>query len=89
MQPTPEINSNSQNSSKPRLEELIKSIKDLKPEEQQHLVNQVLGKENGPTIVLGNNNLTGSVVFQINLMDASQAADILKSISLRIESEGK
>jgi hypothetical protein len=61
----------------------------LKPEEKQHVVNEVLGSESGISIVLGNNNLTGSVVFQINLMDASQATDILKSISLRIENEGK
>jgi hypothetical protein len=66
------------------LEEIIAEIKELNPEERIHLISEVVSKESGISIVLGNNQLKGEVVYQINVFSGDRATQLLRDIADRL-----
>ena len=86
---TSQADPDSQTNSPLSLESILQAIGNLQPDDKNTLVNEIVGKEPNISIVLGNNNLAGSVVFQFNIMSSEQATQVLNAVRDRIESEGK
>lgn len=74
------------NQKESRIEDVLPLVEKLPVEEKAQLVKKLLGTE-GLSVVLGNNQLTGSIIVQINTMGKEDLSEILKAIALKIEKQ--
>lgn len=68
------------------LSDVLPLIEKLPVEEKAQLVKKLLGTE-GLSVVLGNNQLSGSIIVQINTMGNEDLSDILRAIATKIEKQ--
>lgn len=69
------------------LEALIPLIEKLPLDDRLLLLERLIGKQSGLSVVFGNNQLSGSVIVQINQMSPDQLGDILQAIADRIRGD--
>jgi hypothetical protein len=69
-----------------RVEDLFAVVEDLPPDKKAELVQRLL-KSNDLNVTFGNNQLSGTIIVQINAMDQAALGDILQAIASRITSE--
>ena len=65
-----------------RFDDLLNIVDSLSVEEKTILVKRLLP---GMSVTFGNNQLSGSIVVQINAMDREVLADLLEAIANRIK----
>jgi len=68
------------------LEKIYESIQPLPVSDRIKLVKRLLA-ESGLSVVLDNNGSEDNPVIQVNTMDPTQIADVMRAIANRIESE--
>ena len=64
------------NQKESRIEDILPLAEKLSVEEKAQLVKKLLGTE-GLSVVLGNNQISGSIIVQINTMRNEDLSDIL------------
>lgn len=69
------------------LEHLYLQADRLSVDEKAELIKRLLNSS-GLNVTFGNNQLSGSIVVQVNAMDKAAIADILEAIASRIAKEG-
>lgn len=69
-----------------QLENLLQTVDGLSTEEKATLIKHVLG-DPGLSVVFGNNQLSGSIIVQINTIDRSALGDLLEAIAERVRTE--
>lgn len=69
-----------------RVEDLFSIVEELPPDKKAELVQRLL-KSNDLNVTFGNNQLSGTIIVQINTMDQAALSDILQAIASRITSE--
>jgi hypothetical protein len=70
------------------LEEILPVLESLPVEEKAKLIQRLIGKQSGLSVVLGSSHLHGSIIEVINMMSCDELSEILKAIAQRITSEG-
>lgn len=71
------------------LSKIIEACDSFKSDEKAKLLRHLLGNDAGLSLTIGGTQFHADTVYQINLADREQVADILKAIATRIEGEGK
>lgn len=69
-----------------QVEDLLSVVEDLPTNQKAELVKRLL-KSADLNVTFGNNQLSGTIIVQINAMDQAALGDILQAIANRISSE--
>ena len=75
------------NSSKLSLDSLIELAENLPVDQKAKLVQRLIGESPALSVVLGNNQISGQIIVQVNTTDREALGDILEAISTRIRTE--
>jgi hypothetical protein len=73
---------------KPTLDEVLPVVEDLPVEEKAKLIQRLIGKQSGLSVVLGSSHLHDSIIGLISMMSRDELSEILKAVAQRITSEG-
>lgn len=69
-----------------KIDDLYSVVEDLPVEQKAELIKRLI-KASDLNVTFGNNQLSGTIIVQINTMDQGALADILQAIASRITSE--
>jgi len=69
------------------LEDLLPLVERLSIEDRVALLEKLITKQSGLSVVFGNNQLSGSIIVQINQMQPEQLDLILNALANRITQE--
>ncbi|WP_438553934.1 hypothetical protein [Chroococcidiopsis sp.] len=68
------------------LESLLEKCNRLPPDKKAQLLKSLLGDQ-AISVVFGNSNLYADTIYQINVSDNNQVAELFRTIAQRIEKE--
>jgi hypothetical protein len=71
----------------PTLDDLKRVVDQLPVNDRAALTKHLLGENSGVTVVVGNHQLSGNIVIQINSMDKDALSSVLAAIAVRISEE--
>lgn len=69
-----------------KLDDLYTVVEELPADQKAELVKRLL-KSSDLNVTFGNNQLSGTIIVQINAMDQAALGDILQAIATRISTE--
>ena len=75
------------NSQKPSLDSLMELAEDLPVDQKAKLVQRLMGQSQALSVVLGNNQIGGQIIVQLNTTDREALGNILDAIANRIRTE--
>ena len=75
-----------ENQTRRESDQIYEAIQSLPVSEKAELVNRLLGSS-GLSVVLGNNHSSGNLIVQINTMESTQLAELVRAVAGRIEED--